>query len=152
MIGVKGFQKGHKHSEETKRKIGQALSRQIHYKCDYCGKVCFSKPSAFAKKKRHFCSTWCYSQYRKEYLPKEEHNAYGSGLSVEERKLRAWCRSTANHALRQGLIEKDCCRKCGIEETEMHHPDYQRPLQVEWYCFKHHRELHYENPELIGGK
>ena len=144
MVGVKGFQKGHKHSEETKRKIGQALNRQIHHKCDYCGKVCHSKPSEFAKKNRHFCSTWCYSQYRKEYLPKEEHNAYGHGLPVEERKLRAWCRSTANHALHQGLIKEDCCRKCG-KRAEMHHPDYHQPLLVEWYCFEHHQKLHNNN-------
>ena len=138
---VKGFQQGHKHSTDTRRKIGEALSRPYHFLCDYCGKKCTTTPSVFAKKKRHFCSTHCYSDYRRECLPKEEHNAYGSGLSVEERKLRAWCRSTANHALMQGLIEQDCCRECGVE-AEMHHPDYQQPLVVEWYCFEHHRELH----------
>ncbi len=148
MKGVKGFQKGHRHSEETKNKIGIALRQEVHFKCDYCGKICVTTPTVFAKKKRHFCSVWCYAQYRKEYLPKEEHGRYGTGLPKEERKLRAWCRSTANHALRQGLIEEDCCRKCG-EKAEMHHPDYQKPLLVEWYCFTHHRELQNENPELL---
>lgn len=140
-IGIKGFQQGHKHSEETRRKIGLANSRPYYFLCDYCGKKSVTTPSVFAKKKRHFCSMACYSVYRKECLPKEEHNAYGSGLSIRERKLRAWCRSTANHALTQGLIEEDCCCICG-EEAEMHHSDYQQPLLVVWYCFRHHRELH----------
>ena len=139
--GIKGFQKGHRHSDETRRKIGDALRQPYHFLCDYCGKRRVTTPSVFAKKKRHFCSTWCYAKYRREYLPKEEHNAYGSGLSVEERKLRAWCRSTANHALMQGLIEKDCCRICG-EGAEMHHPDYRIPLGIVWYCSEHHRGLH----------
>jgi len=139
--GIKGFQVGHKHSAETRLKIGLANSRPYHYLCDYCGKECVTTPAVFAKKKRHFCSTWCYAQYRKECMSKEEQNAFGSGLSIEEQKLRAWCRSTANHALGQGLIERDCCRICG-KEAEMHHPDYKLPLGIVWYCFEHHRELH----------
>lgn len=129
-------------SEKTKQKIGLAnRGLWITYNCDYCGKWNEEKQSHYNKSKRHFCSTHCYADYRREYLPREEQNAYGRGLSVEERKLRAWCRSTANHALMQGLIEKDCCHICG-EEAEMHHPDYKLPLGVVWYCFKHHRELH----------
>ncbi|KKK85418.1 hypothetical protein LCGC14_2773480 [marine sediment metagenome] len=139
--GKKGFQKGHQHSEETKQRIGNALRRVVTYNCDYCSKVCFTKPSVFSTKKRHFCSIQCYADYRRELLSKEEHNSYGSGLPIEERKLRAWCRSTANHALQQGLVKKEQCRICG-QEAEMHHPDYRLPLGIIWYCFDHHRELH----------
>lgn len=139
--GIKGFQAGRQHSAETKRKIGLALARPYHYLCDYCGKDNITTPSVFSKKKRHFCSTQCYADYRRDILPKEEHNAFGSGWPINERRLRAWCRSTANHALMQGLIDRDCCRICG-KEAEMHHPDYQGPLSVVWYCFEHHRELH----------
>ena len=74
--GVKGFQKGHKHSDETKLKIGKALSNQVSFICEYCGKTSSDRPSHFAKKKRHFCSTECYSKFRRELLPFEEQNAY----------------------------------------------------------------------------
>ena len=37
--GVKGFQKGHKHSEEVKKKIGDANRNQVYFNCDYCGQI-----------------------------------------------------------------------------------------------------------------
>lgn len=51
MKGVKGFQKGHKHSEETKKKISAANNRQVKFNCDYCGKESADKLSSFNKKK-----------------------------------------------------------------------------------------------------
>ena len=74
--GVKGFQKGHKHSEEVKKKIGDANRNQIYFNCDYCGQLSSDKPSSYNRKKRHFCSMVCYSGFRKNKLPMEEQNAY----------------------------------------------------------------------------
>ena len=74
--GVKGFQKGHKHSEEVKKKIGDANRKQVYFNCDYCGQVSSDAPSKYNKKKRHFCSMGCYSEFRKNKLPMEEQNAY----------------------------------------------------------------------------
>ena len=74
--GVKGFQEGHKHSEEVKKKIGDANRKQVYFNCDYCGQVSSDAPSKYNKKKRHFCSMGCYSEFRKNKLPMEEQNAY----------------------------------------------------------------------------
>lgn len=63
-------------SKETKAKIGKANSRQVYFDCDYCSKVSSDKPSSYNKKKRHFCSTDCYSSFRKHTLPLTEQNAY----------------------------------------------------------------------------
>ena len=96
----------------------------------------------------------CYAKFQKELLPKEEHNSYGHGHSPEERKRRAWCRSTLNHAIRDGLLTRKDCEVCG-RKGQAHHDDYSRPLDVRWLCFYHHRkEAHgqkpiYENPELL---
>ena len=51
---MKGFQKGHIPSEETRKKISQALSKKIEFKCDFCAKICYDKPSHYNKKKHHF--------------------------------------------------------------------------------------------------
>ncbi|MFA5238265.1 MAG: hypothetical protein WC476_00980 [Phycisphaerae bacterium] len=44
---IKGFQLRHKHSEETKKKIGDSNRKQIYFNCDYCGILSSQKPSAF---------------------------------------------------------------------------------------------------------
>ena len=79
-MGVKGFQKGHPVSDETRAKISKANDGNFFATCDYCGKEFHTKRSAFSKRKRHFCCRECYAKYRAEKLPKEEQNAYGTGL------------------------------------------------------------------------
>lgn len=148
--GVKGFQKGHSTSPETRKKISEALKRRILAECDYCHHNFETTPSAFAKKNRHFCSMGCYSKFRAELLPKEEQFAYGTGYSEEERKKRRKARSELNHFLRDKHIEQKPCEVCGAR-AEAHHDDYNKPLVVRWLCLKHHREWHknHENPEFL---
>ena len=45
-------------------------------------------------------------------------------------------------ALRDGVLKKGKCRDCGSAEVEAHHPDYSKPLEVIWFCRKHHRQEH----------
>ena len=51
-MGVKGFQKGHDVSKETRAKISKANNGNFFAKCDYCGKEYHTKKSAFLKRKR----------------------------------------------------------------------------------------------------
>ena len=51
-MGVKGFQKGHIVSEETRAKISKANNGNFFAICDYCGKKYHTKKSAFIKRKR----------------------------------------------------------------------------------------------------
>lgn len=133
--------------------MGNNKAPRRYFHCDYCGIIASDKPSAYIKKKRHFCSIKCYAIFQKELLPREEHNSLGHGYSQEERILRRRARYALNHAIRDGKIIKKTCEKCGNEKSEAHHEDYNKPLEVVWLCFKHHRELHghkiYEHPELL---
>lgn len=137
--------------------MGNNKNPRVIFNCDYCGKEATDKPSQYFKNIRHFCSMDCYAKFQKELLPKEEHNSFDHGLSKEERQLRRWCRSTLNHALRDGLITKGKCEIC-FRDAQAHHDDYTKPFDVKWLCFYHHRkEMHdqkviYENPELLGIK
>lgn len=136
------------HSEETRKKIGDALRKQVDFVCDYCGGIGKTKPSAYKRKKRHFCSMWCYSQFRKYCLPKDEQHAYKGGGELEEiRVIKRKARSYLNHAVRDGRITREPCELCGDSKSEAHHDDYTKPLDVRWFCLKHHR-IH-ENPELL---
>lgn len=55
-------------------------------------------------------------------------------------KAVAW--NAVNNAVRDGRLKRQPCEVCGATEVEAHHPDYSRPLDVRWLCFKHHRETH----------
>jgi len=47
-----------------------------------------------------------------------------------------------SNAVRDGRLEKQSCEICGCEQSQAHHEDYSRPLDVRWLCFKHHRKIH----------
>ncbi len=51
-------------------------------------------------------------------------------------------RWASNKAVEAGKIKKQPCYVCGSFKSEKHHQDYTKPLEVKWYCRKHHRELH----------
>jgi len=44
-------------------------------------------------------------------------------------------------AIRKGdLVSRPCA--CGEEETQAHHPDYSKPLEVMWVCRRCHHNIH----------
>ena len=53
---------------------------------------------------------------------------------------------TTGNAIRAGKLVRGSCEVCGTDEhIEAHHCDYNKPLDVMWLCFTHHREWHREN-------
>ena len=59
----------------------------------------------------------------------------------DQQILRDIVRSYAGVYKRRGHLVAEECIVCGNPETEMHHPDYARPLQVKWMCREHHLAL-----------
>jgi ribosomal protein S27AE len=64
---------------------------------------------------------------------------------------RAWKKSNpekalahkiARNARRSGVLVATTCEKCGESKVEMHHPDYTKPLAVQWLCKRCHTDLH----------
>jgi hypothetical protein len=64
-------------------------------------------------------------------------------LTPEQRR-KDTCRSYANVYQQRGWLIPEPCRRCGKPETQKHHPDYDRPLEVEWLCVPCHQTLHRE--------
>lgn len=67
---------------------------------------------------------------------------YKSLSTVEKKKIN--CRSCSRVQVRRGKLIPKPCEKCGNAKAEMHHEDYNKPLEVTWLCRECHVDLHTE--------
>ena len=51
-------------------------------------------------------------------------------------------RSRVRNAVFRGKLKKLPCEVCGETNSQGHHKDYSKPLDVTWLCAKHHSEAH----------
>ena len=49
------------------------------------------------------------------------------------------------YALKTGTLVRQPCLVCGETKSDAHHPDYDKPLEVEWLCRFHHSAVHHPN-------
>lgn len=82
---------------------------------------------------------------RQDYIKTPEGKA--ARLRCQKRRralepLKDRARYEVAYALQRGRLTKWPCIVCGAEKVEAHHPDYSRPLDVQWLCRPHHREVH----------
>lgn len=75
-----------------------------------------------------YCNA-CMAVYMREYRRKH--------------RLKTNARKAANRAKKVGKLVQQACVVCGDPETEMHHEDYTKPLDVVWLCKKHHEHTHH---------
>ena len=61
---------------------------------------------------------------------------------TEAQKVKDRARSYAGVYLREGRIAKENCTSCGSKESQMHHPDYSKPIDIVWLCRKCHLLVH----------
>lgn len=52
-------------------------------------------------------------------------------------KIKVRARKKVEQAIMAGKLKKLPCEKCG-KNAEAHHPDYSKPLVVQWLCKEHH--------------
>lgn len=61
---------------------------------------------------------------------------------TDDQKIKANARSYAKVYLKRGKLIKQSCQVCNDPDTEMHHPDYSKPLEIIWLCRIHHLQIH----------
>lgn len=83
-------------------------------------------------------------KYGDDYIVGRVENRRGGkevSLDAETKRLRHNARRITRRAISKGKLVKSPCFVCG-GDSEAHHPDYSRPLDVVWLCKEHHREVH----------
>lgn len=96
-------------------------------------------------------------QYEKAYYANPEVKAkraaqmkeYQSPDSLLRHKHEA--RWAVHRAVESGRLIKLPCVVCGEVESEGHHEDYSKPLEVIWLCKTHHAEHHAKARGEING-
>ena len=51
-------------------------------------------------------------------------------------------RRVIQHFISIGIVEPLPCQVCHSLVSCAHHPDYTKPLLIEWLCYRHHRLIH----------
>lgn len=90
--------------------------------------------------KQSYCNA-CHAQYMRLTRP-----SYSS-LTPEQR-AKSNARAYLKVYIRRGKIKKLPCFICGNPNTEAHHHDYKKPLEVTWLCKDHHDLLHTVAPTI----
>jgi hypothetical protein len=57
-------------------------------------------------------------------------------------------RQMTGNAIRDGRLVRGPCEICGDNDSQAHHDDYSKPLDVRWLCESHHREWHKINGKI----
>jgi len=93
-------------------------------------------------------------EYKREYLQTDQGkqvkiNSFNRMKTLYPDKYKA--RYTLRNAVRLGRIQKGVCEICGSQDVESHHDDYSKPLEVRWFCHKHHCEIEGRLINKTGG-
>jgi ribosomal protein S27AE len=105
--------------------------KSLNINCAKCGEVL----ELSRVYKQRYCKK-CHAEYMRENRVKYKN------LSPDA-KLKSNARAYANVYQNQyGRLVKQPCEKCGNENTEKHHEDYSKPLEVIWLCRQCHLDHH----------
>ena len=109
------------------------------------------------EKERAYKRAWYLANREKKYLSKEaieRRTTYAkANPEVGERATRAWVKRNpekkrAHWALKDAvkvgkIVRPSVCSRCGSEgPIHAHHPDYSKPLEVEFICSSCHGKQH----------
>ena len=60
---------------------------------------------------------------------------------------RAKAHNKVSRAIKNGLLKKQPCIRCGEQKSLAHHEDYDKPLEIMWLCQPCHKQRHKELKE-----
>jgi hypothetical protein len=86
-----------------------------------------------------------YEAKRNKGVKRKDEILAASARHRENNPEKYKARTAVNNAVRDKRLIPEPCRVCG-EKAQAHHEDYSKPLDVMWFCFKHHREHHGQHP------
>lgn len=125
--------------------------------CQQCGIEFLWRPDPRPGRGR-FCNRLCIDKWRSLNLVGDKSPVWKGRSGKNERRRRMDCaytkkwaqnnkQKTIAHAklavaIRNGSVTRKPCEVCMSNNSEAHHPDYEKPLDVIWLCRIHHKAEH----------
>ena len=136
--------------------LGRAIARgmftmteqQLKYYRDYYHRVAKYKPRPIAtpESRRHQSEKNKAAYLRRKDDPDFKARRARNWRKAYQRqdvKERVTARLKAKRAVRKGILQKENCARCGSAESQIHHPDYSKPLEIIWLCLACHVKEHH---------
>ena len=79
---------------------------------------------------------------KKIYRKNHPEMRFGRKNWNEEHYKKWYVNSQVWKALKEGILKKQNCENCGDENVHAHHEDYNKVLDVKWFCPLHHKAVH----------
>lgn len=82
--------------------------------------------------------------YNREYnrIWRRKNGYYNERNSDKRYPEKMLARNLLNYAVKVGKIKRGNCEVCNKPNSQGHHDDYYKPLEVKWLCPLHHKEYH----------
>ena len=68
-------------------------------------------------------------------------------MGVKVEAIKAEAQRAAYMAILSGTLIRQPCEVCGATRVDAHHPDYSKPLDIQWLCRRHHKAKHPNAPK-----
>lgn len=89
-----------------------------------------------------------YDRERYLYDDQRKQSIKDVALDWKEKNPDAYyAHNTVAYNIKIGILVRQPCKICGDLNVHAHHKNYNKPLEVEWYCARHHSKQH--NPEIM---
>ncbi len=103
--------------------------------CKLCGKSFMARTDKLKMGCVKFCSRRCTAIFgRRTQLNQRKYKMLTKKDKATYKEVRK--------ALNNGIIKRMPCQECGQADTDAHHEDYSKPLDITWLCRSHHNKRH----------
>lgn len=90
-----------------------------------------------------------YDRERAKHPERRKANVELNRAWRNEDKRRIQCHNAVSRAIKSGELVRSPCIKCGDVNSLAHHEDYDKPLEVIWFCQPCHKQRHKEINKLL---
>ena len=119
-------------------------------------KECAKKDSDENFKRKMLDPNWQIKERERQRIKESKRREMGLVKSYKRKNISATIRKEKygnySNAIRDNRLMPKPCEACGKNETQGHHEDYSKPLDVVWLCVRHHqdRHIHIRNMQTLG--